>query len=90
MAESNLLQIFVLLQYGAFVADVPVVAAAAAEGLGLGADELCVHELREIMIGFAEIRQKHAVAVRFGVLRNRSASGAYLFFRYPASSRYSG
>ena len=67
-----LLQIFILFQHGAFIPDIPIVAAAAAERFGLCADKPCVHDLGEVMIGPAEIRKQLIVAVRLRVLCYRA------------------
>ena len=73
LTESNLFQIFILFQHGAFIADVPIVAAVAAEGLGLRADQARMHQLGQEVIRLAEIRQELCVPVFSGVLRDGAA-----------------
>lgn len=73
MRNSYLLQVPVILKHGALVADVPVITAVAAKGFGLRTDEPRVHDLGEIVVGFAEVGQQLAVAVRLGVLCDRAA-----------------
>ena len=58
------------------IADIPVVAAAAAQRLGLCADEARVHDLGQKMVGLAEIGQKIRVAVRLRVLGDGAADQA--------------
>ena len=73
---SYLLKIPVLFKRGAFVADIPIVAAAAAERFGLRPDEARMHDFGEVVVRPAKIRQKLAVAVLLGVLRDRTADEA--------------
>ena len=54
-------QILVLFKHGAFVPDIPIVTAISAERLGLHADELCVHDLGKVVVGFTEVRQKRFI-----------------------------
>lgn len=72
-AQLYLLQISILLQRRTFIADIPIVAAVAAEGFGLRADQACMHKLCKEMIGLAEVRQQLRISMLSGVLRNGTA-----------------
>ncbi len=58
----------------AFVAYIPVIAAAAAERFGLRSDKSRMHDLCEKVIRFAEIRKKLVISVRFCMLCDRAAN----------------
>ncbi len=67
-----LFQISILLKHEAFVSDIPIVAAVAAEYLGLHANESDVHDLGKIAVGFAEIRQNLSATTFLCVFCNRT------------------
>ena len=70
---SDFFQIFILLQHGAPVTDVPVIAAVAAEGFGLRADEPRVHDLGKVVVGLAEVGQQlHRSRAPWRALRSGS------------------
>ncbi len=70
---SDFLQVLVGFQCRAFVAHIPVVAAVAAQRLGLRPNQLCVHHLCKIVVRPAQIGQQIRIAVRRRVLGNGAA-----------------
>ncbi len=66
-------EVLILLEYGAFIPDVPIVATVAARRFGLRAYQPRVHKLGKIVIGSAKVRQQLTVAVLLCVLCDGTA-----------------